>query len=76
MDHGSAWLASNAAKKTRAKMVLPKGGTQNRHGRNTIPPTTRKEAMQAKAVTADVTPAHMVKCGGNAGQQWRVKCKA
>ena len=47
-------------------LVVPKGGTQNRLTAGTRNTTTRHgREGNAKAVTADVTPANMVKCSGN-----------
>lgn len=63
-NHGVCWLCRQAA-----------GQTAKRR-RHTIHHDERKRVMQAQAVTADVTPAHMVKCGGNADQRRRVKWEA
>lgn len=63
-NHGVCWLCRQAA-----------GQTAKRR-RHTFHHDERKRVMQAQAVTADVTPAHMVKCGGNADQRRRVKWEA
>ena len=62
--HGVCWLCQQAA------------GQTAKRWRHTIPHDERKRVMQTQAVTADGTPAHMVKCGGNANQWRRVKWEA
>lgn len=68
----SVWQVRRQKKRVLCLFCRTAQAKRQEHGTR----TTGKKVMQVQAVTADVTPANMVKCSGNASRLRRVKCKA